>query len=107
MKVEAMDLRTTVAGGEANGAVSSSQEALARAKALLPTIARHAAQTDADRRVPDESINELKQSGLFGVVMPKLLGGSELGFADLVRVTIEIGTACGSTAWVYGVLAGA
>ncbi len=90
----------------AHGSVSSSQDALAKVRALLPGIASRAAQTDEDRRVPDVSIDELRMSGLFGVVMPKSLGGSELGFADLVRVTVEIGTACGSTAWVYGVLAG-
>jgi 3-hydroxy-9,10-secoandrosta-1,3,5(10)-triene-9,17-dione monooxygenase len=43
---------------------------------------------------------------LFGVIMPKNLGGSALGFADLVRVTATIGEKSGSAAWIYGVLAG-
>ena len=38
--------------------------------------------------------------------MSRNLGGSELGFADLVRVTAEIGTVSGSAAWIFGVLAG-
>ncbi len=45
-------------------------------------------------------------AGLFGVVTPRMFGGSELGFATLVDVTAEIASACGSTGWVYGVLAG-
>ena len=86
--------------------LASSAEAMTKVADLLPGFAARAAATDKDRHVPDQSIDELRQSGLFGVVKPKLMGGSELGFADLVRVTAEISTVCGSTGWVYGVLAG-
>ncbi|MEN9709749.1 MAG: hypothetical protein RIQ68_2157, partial [Pseudomonadota bacterium] len=86
--------------------VADSADALARARALLPKIASRAAKVDADRRVPDETVNEIKATGLFNIVTPRSLGGSELGFADLVRVTAEFAEACGSTGWVFGVLAG-
>lgn len=86
--------------------IADSDDALARARNLIPAIAKRAAMVDEDRRVPDETIAEIKQSGLFNIVTPRSLGGSELGFADLVRVTAELATACGSTGWVYGVLAG-
>jgi len=80
--------------------------ALAAARALLPQIAATSAQSEADRHLSDDIVDQMRRSGLFGLVMPRSLGGSGLGFADLVRVTAEIGTACGSAAWVYGVLAG-
>lgn len=83
-----------------------SAEALDRVRALLPRIAGRAERADAERRIPAETINELVDSGLFGIVTPKMFGGSELGFADLVRVTAELASACGSTGWVYGVIAG-
>jgi alkylation response protein AidB-like acyl-CoA dehydrogenase len=86
--------------------LASRAEALSRARALTPRIRTRAARTEADRRVPTETIQEMLESGLFGVVLPKVFGGSELGFASLVEVTAEIATACGSTAWVFGVLAG-
>lgn len=86
--------------------ISSGKEALEHVTALLPAIAARAAQVDEERRVPVDTIDELKRTGLFNIVMPRSIGGSELGFADLVRVTAEIGTVCGSTAWTYGVLAG-
>lgn len=86
--------------------IADTQDALARARSLLPAIAERVRMVDEDRRVPDETIAAIKAEGLFNIVTPKSLGGSELGFADLVRVTAEIASACGSTGWVYGVLAG-
>lgn len=81
-------------------------EALAAAVALAPRIRARARQTEIERCVPRESIEELAASGLFGLVTPRVFGGSELGFASLVEVTSELAAACGSTGWVYGVLAG-
>lgn len=86
--------------------IANSAEALDRVRQFLPGIAGRAAWVDENRRATDETVAELRQAGLFNIVMPKTLGGSELGFADLVRVTAEIGTVCGSSAWVFGVLAG-
>lgn len=82
------------------------QDALQRARQLIPKIRARAARTEADRRIPDETIRELRDSGLFQLVTPKAFGGAELGFAVLVEVTAELAAACGSTGWVYGVLAG-
>lgn len=81
-------------------------DAIAVVRGLLPRIRARARQVDADRRVPDETIRELLDAGLFGVLTPKSLDGSEVGLAALLEVTVEIASACGSTGWVYGVLAG-
>ena len=86
--------------------VASSADALARVRALLPLLAAEDSQFETDRRVSDHVIDQIRASGLFGIVMPRSLGGLELGFADLVRVTVEIGAVSGSAAWIYGVLAG-
>lgn len=86
--------------------LASSEEALARLRELLPQIAASSRQAEQDRRLSGEVVEALRNSGLFGLVMPKSLGGSELGFRDMVRVTAEIGENCGSAAWIYGVLAG-
>jgi 3-hydroxy-9,10-secoandrosta-1,3,5(10)-triene-9,17-dione monooxygenase len=81
-------------------------EALARARALLPAIRARAAQAEADRRVPDETIEELRAANLFNIATPRRFGGIELGLGDMVRVAAELASACGSTGWVYGVLTG-
>lgn len=82
------------------------QEALHRARLLVPNIRARAARTESERRIPDETIQELRDSGLFHLVTPRTFGGAELGFAVLVEVTAELAAACGSTGWVYGVLTG-
>jgi alkylation response protein AidB-like acyl-CoA dehydrogenase len=86
--------------------LKTKEEAIERARALWPRIRARAKQVDSDRYVPEETIRELNEAGLFGVVMPRALGGSELGFETLVKATVEIASACGSSGWVYGVLAG-
>ncbi|MBL8552118.1 MAG: acyl-CoA dehydrogenase family protein [Hyphomonadaceae bacterium] len=80
--------------------------ALARARTFAPQLQARAKAADERRGLARETIDELLASGLFGIVTPKLFGGSELGFADLVRITAELASSCPSTGWVYGVLAG-
>jgi alkylation response protein AidB-like acyl-CoA dehydrogenase len=87
-------------------AVADRKAAIERAKELSPRIHARAARTEEDRRIPDETIGELLDSGLFNVLTPKILGGAELGLGTLVETTVELADACGSTGWVYGVLAG-
>ncbi|QYY29487.1 MULTISPECIES: acyl-CoA dehydrogenase family protein [Cupriavidus] len=86
--------------------LASHDAAIAAARALHDKIRARADRTESERIVSAETIRELMEAGLFGVVTPRMFGGSELGFATLVDVTAEIASACGSTGWVYGVLAG-
>ncbi len=81
-------------------------EALARTLRLLPDIRARARYADEHRRLPDETIEALRASGLFGIATPKKFGGSELGFGALVDVSAALASACGSTGWVFGVLTG-
>jgi 3-hydroxy-9,10-secoandrosta-1,3,5(10)-triene-9,17-dione monooxygenase len=79
-----------------------------RASALdmVPRLRARARQSEQDRRLPDETIAELKECGLFDVQKPRRYGGLELGLEELVDLVSIIGRGCGSTAWVYGVTAG-
>ncbi|SPA49101.1 conserved exported protein of unknown function (plasmid) [Cupriavidus taiwanensis] len=86
--------------------LASHDAAMAAARALHEKIRERADRTESERIVSAETIRDLMDAGLFGVVTPRMFGGSELGFATLVDVTAEIASACGSTGWVYGVLAG-
>jgi len=99
-------MASTAVEAEARPLISDCSDALVRVRGLLPAIAERSRMVDEDRRVPEQTISEIKQSGLFNLVTPRSLGGSELGFAELVRTTAEIASVCGSTGWVYGVLAG-
>jgi 3-hydroxy-9,10-secoandrosta-1,3,5(10)-triene-9,17-dione monooxygenase len=80
-------------------------DVLERAERLVPTLAARAGATEALRRIPDETIADLRQSGLFRVLQPARVGGAELPYDALVRVTAILARGCGSTAWVYANLA--
>jgi 3-hydroxy-9,10-secoandrosta-1,3,5(10)-triene-9,17-dione monooxygenase len=78
---------------------------LARARAMKPALLRRARAAEAARGLPAETIDELQQSGLFAIQKPARFGGLELGLVEFVEIVAELGRACGSTAWVFGVTA--
>ncbi len=77
----------------------------ARARALVPTLRARAIETEALRRIPDETIADLHKSGLFRMLQPRRVGGSELPYRALVELVAIIAEGCGSTAWVLANLA--
>jgi 3-hydroxy-9,10-secoandrosta-1,3,5(10)-triene-9,17-dione monooxygenase len=77
----------------------------ARAEALVPTLRARARSAEALRRVPDETIAELHASGLFRMLQPRRVGGSELPFRALVELGAIVSQGCGSTGWVLTNLA--
>jgi 3-hydroxy-9,10-secoandrosta-1,3,5(10)-triene-9,17-dione monooxygenase len=81
------------------------EELQARAEALVPVLRERAPRAEKLRRLPDETIADLHASGLFRVLQPARVGGSELPYRALFELTAVIGQGCGSTAWVLGNLA--
>ena len=77
----------------------TSDEALARARALVPRLKERARLADELRRCPDESIRELHAAGLMRVLQPRRVGGSELPWVVLIDVGSELARGCASTAW--------
>jgi 3-hydroxy-9,10-secoandrosta-1,3,5(10)-triene-9,17-dione monooxygenase len=88
-----------------SGGAPHYDELLARAEALIPVLRERAARAEELRRLPDETIADLHSSGLFRVLQPKRVGGSELAFRHLVELVAVISRGCGSTGWVLANLA--
>src|SRR5215472_9432564 len=88
-----------------HGAAPRFEELLARAEALVPVLRERAARAEKLRRLPDETIADLHSSGLFRMLQPVRVGGSELPYRALFELTAIIGQGCGSTAWVLANLA--
>jgi len=63
------------------------------------------AKADAERVIPTETIQELKDAGFFRMMQPKRWGGYECHPVEFFDAAIEIASACPSTAWVLGVVA--
>jgi 3-hydroxy-9,10-secoandrosta-1,3,5(10)-triene-9,17-dione monooxygenase len=82
----------------------SADDFLAGIDKLLPAIRARAAETEALGRVPDQTIRELTNAGVFRAVQPRQFGGLELDPATFFEGVVRIGSACGSTGWVGGVV---
>ena len=77
----------------------------ARARDLVPVLRRRARQAEELRRIPDETIADLHRSGLFRMLQPRRVGGSELPYRALVELGAIVAQGCGSTGWVLTNLA--
>ncbi len=79
----------------------SREDALERARSLKPRLRERLPLGQQLRRLPEENVADILESGLFGVMKPKRYGGSELGTETMIDVTIELASADPSTGWVY------
>src|SRR5215469_18864514 len=78
---------------------------LQRAEALVPVLRERVPRAEELRRLPDETIEDLHRSGLFRILQPKRVGGSELPFRSIVELVSAISRGDGSTGWVLANLA--
>jgi alkylation response protein AidB-like acyl-CoA dehydrogenase len=78
---------------------------MARARAIAELARERAQQTEADRRVGEDMIERMRQADLFRVMQPQAYGGFEYGFDVFFEIVAAIARGCGSTGWVYGLLA--
>jgi 3-hydroxy-9,10-secoandrosta-1,3,5(10)-triene-9,17-dione monooxygenase len=88
-----------------HGAAPDFDELRAAAEALVPVLRERAPRAEELRRLPDETIADLHRTGLFRILQPGRVGGSELPFRSIVELVAVIGRGCGSTAWVLANLA--
>ncbi len=79
-------------------------EVLAAVGDLLPTLRDRAQDTEDLRRIPDESIKSLQETGFFRLLQPARYSGYEASPVDFYRAVRLIASACGSTGWVSSVI---
>jgi len=77
----------------------------ARVSELLPRLRERAPRTEDLRRLPSETEGDLHAAGLFRIVQPKRVGGSELDYVALLDCAEMLARADASVAWNLGNLA--
>ena len=82
----------------------SASQVLDAVRDLLPLLRDRAQETEDLRRIPDESIKSLQETGFFKLLQPARYGGLEASPNDFYRGVRLIASACGSTGWVSSVL---
>ncbi|WFU53845.1 acyl-CoA dehydrogenase family protein [Bradyrhizobium pachyrhizi] len=78
---------------------------VARARALVPALRERASRTEELRRLPSETERDLLDSGLFRILQPKRVGGSELDYVALVDCADALGQGDASVSWNFANLA--
>jgi 3-hydroxy-9,10-secoandrosta-1,3,5(10)-triene-9,17-dione monooxygenase len=80
-------------------------EALRRAREIVPILRDRAEQSEDARVLLRENEQLLHEAGLFRFHQPRAFGGMELDFVAVVDITAELARGCPSTAWNVGNLA--
>ena len=70
------------------------------AHSLLPRVRDLATETELTGRVPQPLVDQLIEAGLFHLLVPRSLGGSETDPITAARVVEAIASADGSTGWI-------
>jgi 3-hydroxy-9,10-secoandrosta-1,3,5(10)-triene-9,17-dione monooxygenase len=78
-------------------------EVIARARAMIPTLAKRSLEGRLQRRVPDETIADMQRAGFFRVLQPARWGGYEMDLGIFYEVQLALAEGDMSTAWIYGV----
>jgi 3-hydroxy-9,10-secoandrosta-1,3,5(10)-triene-9,17-dione monooxygenase len=77
----------------------------ARAEALHPTLRARAADADAARIVPAESVADFREAGLIRMTQPERFGGQAMGWDVLCGVSQRLTRADGAQGWVQAIMA--
>lgn len=83
-------------------AVDRTKELVEKAASFVPRLRERSKETDEIRRIPEVTIQELKEAGLFHILRPKRFGGHQANMKTYTKCVTEISRGCGSTGWVYG-----
>ena len=64
---------------------------ISRASALAPMLAERAQDCELLRHVPEQTLEDFHQAGLFRAIQPKRVGGAEMTFASYFEMFLASG----------------
>jgi alkylation response protein AidB-like acyl-CoA dehydrogenase len=73
-----------------------------RARLLAPLLEAATGDIERDRRLPSHVVEALVSAGLFRMIVPRSLGGSEATLAECCEALEEVAKTDASTAWCLG-----
>jgi len=83
--------------------VPAREQLVQRVSGIAPLLQKHAAWSEENRRLHEETIEALADAGVFRMRVPARYGGYESDTRTLVDVATELGRADGATAWTASV----
>ena len=77
-----------------------------RAQGMIARLRSRVAETDRLAKLPDATVGELMQEGLFTLCLPRRYGGGEVSLPVFMQAVSEIARGDASAAWVSAILNG-
>jgi alkylation response protein AidB-like acyl-CoA dehydrogenase len=71
----------------------------ANVRALAPAISRRSNEIEAARGLPGDLLAQLKEAGVFRMLVPRSHGGMEIDFPSSMEIIEELASADGSVGW--------
>jgi alkylation response protein AidB-like acyl-CoA dehydrogenase len=81
------------------------EQAVEIARELAPKLRERVARADELRRLPEENVRDMLDSGLIDLETPRRFGGAELNLDALLEVTAALSEGCSASGWVYALWA--
>jgi indole-3-acetate monooxygenase len=79
--------------------VASTVDLLAEAQRLDPVVRSFADQAESERQMPRELAEQLRDAGLFRMLVPQVYGGPEVDPMTMVRAIAAVSEADGAAGW--------
>jgi 3-hydroxy-9,10-secoandrosta-1,3,5(10)-triene-9,17-dione monooxygenase len=86
--------------------IDTKSDPVALAAGLRPLLARNAARTEHDRRLPPENIAALEAANLFKLMTPRRWNGYGVSLATALAAQAELAKGCASSGWVTMIVSG-
>ena len=74
-----------------------------RARSLIPALRQRSKQATAERRLPQETIDDFRRLGLTRCLQPAMFGGFGSDYRVFSKMLRALAQGCGSSAWVAAV----
>ncbi len=86
---------------------ASHDELVERARQLVPHLRQRLKEMDQLGYLPEATVQELQDAGLFQLTIPRIYGGHQVDMRTYMDVVAEIGRGDTSTAWIVSLISGA
>lgn len=94
--------REAALNGGAGTALPTPGDMLSRIDELIPRLRERAEETETLRRIPESTIEELKDAEVFHLLSPEGVGGFGMGVETYAQAIRRLARGCASTAWTAG-----
>ena len=86
---------------------ASHDDLVERARQLVPRLRQRMKEMDQLGYLPEATVQELQDAGLFQLTIPRIYGGYQVDMRTYMDVVAEIGRGDTSTAWIVSLISGA